>query len=176
MSYLIAINERTNEVLHPEVVKLSDTFSLLSHEEMLYVVLYADYNSLYKQFPEHERKRRAMWHAFNENAHDVIETPRVLAAIKEYTALQFDPDRELITKFQHKIDSLTELLEAETTSTGIEKTVKAINALRANIKDLQSNIDDKTRADGVIKGDRQLSFLEKLKSNKKRYEAVIAKK
>ena len=29
---------------------------------------------------------------------------------------------------------------------------------------------------GVIKGDRQLSFLEKLKSNKKRYEAVIAKK
>ena len=62
-------------------------------------------------------------------------------------------------------------MEAETTSTGIEKTVKAINALRANIKDLQSNIDDETRADGVIKGDRQLSFLEKLKSNKKRYEA-----
>lgn len=176
MSYLIQINEKTGEVLHPEVVKLSDSFDLLTEKEMLFVVLFTDYNSIYKQFPEHERKRRAMWHAFNENEQDIIESERVKIAIQEYTSLQFNPDIELINRFQKKIENLLELLDADDSPSGIEKTTKAINSLRQNIISLQNKVTDQIKADGVIKGERQLSFLEKVKANKKLYLSMISKR
>lgn len=173
MSYLICINEKTGEILHPEVVKLSDTLSLLDDKELMYVVLFTDYNSIYKQFPEHERRRRAMWHAFNENETELIESPRILMAIQDYTSLQYNPDIELIRRFQAKIDRLLELLDKDDTSIGIEKTTKAINSLRKNISDLQEKVTDQTKSEGVIKGDRLLSFLEKAISNKKLYKSLI---
>ena len=176
MSYLICINEKTNEVLHPEVVKLVDSFSLLSNNEMLYVVLYTDYNSIYKQFPEHERSRRAMWHAFNENVQDVIQSDRIQIAIKDYTSLQFDPDIELMNRFQVKIDRLLDILDKEDAPSSIQKTTMAINSLRDNIVALRNKTNDQIKADGVIKGDRILSFLERLQSNKKRYLATIQKR
>nr|WP_298660525.1 hypothetical protein [uncultured Flavobacterium sp.] len=176
MSYLICINEKTGEILHPEVVKLVDSFSLLSREEMLYVALYTDYNSIYKQFPEHERSRRAMWHAFNENMSDVIASDRIQIAIKEYTSLQFDPDIELINRFQTKIDRLLDILDKEDSPSMIEKTTKAINSLRENIVSLRDKVDERTKQDGVIKGERQLSFLERLQQNKKRYLAAVQKR
>jgi len=91
MSYLFYVDTKNNAVLHPEVVKLCPSFSALSEKEILYVVLFADYNSIYKQFPEHERKRKAMWHAFDENEYELIESPRILDAVQDYTSLQYSP-------------------------------------------------------------------------------------
>jgi hypothetical protein len=136
-------------------------------------VLFTDYNSIYRQFPEFERRRRAMWHAFNENEAEIVESDRIKIAIQEYISLQFDPDRELIIRFQKKIDKLLDILDLDDSPSGIDKTTKAINSLRENILSLQNKVSEGMKADGVIKGDRQLSFLEKLISNKKRYQAAI---
>lgn len=173
MSYLISINPATGEILHPEVVKLTESLSLLDDKELLYVVLYTDYNSIYKQHPEHERKRRAMWHSFNDNVYDIVDSQRILIAVKEYTSLQFDPDIELRRRLQQKIDKFLDILDADDSPTGVDKTTKAINSLRAQIIALDQKTEEQTRAEGVIRGDRQLSFLEKIKLNKKRYLAII---
>lgn len=176
MSYLICIDHKTNQILHPEVMKLVDSFAMLDEKEMLYVVLFTDYNSIYKQFPEHERRRRAMWHAFNENEDELIGSQKILRAIEDYKSLQYNPKEELITRFQKKIDSFLELLDEDSSPTSVQNITKAINTLRDNIRDLQYEIDEKYRADGQIKGNRELSYLEKLKSNQKQYLAVVAKK
>lgn len=176
MSYLIQINEKTGEVLHPEVLKLCDSFTLLTEKEMLYVCLFTDYNSIYKQFPEHERRRRAMWHAFNENEHEIIESQRVKDAIQDYTSLQYNPKIELANKFRAKIDIELQLLEIDETTNGLKKHLENINLLETQIANLQNQVTDQLKADGVIKGDRQLSFLEKMLSNKKMYKDVITNK
>lgn len=176
MSYLIHINEKTNEVLHPEVLQLCDSFVLLNNNEMMYVVLFTDYNSIYAQHPEHERKRKAMWHAFNENEKDLIESPRITNAIKDYMSLQYNPKIDLIVKFQKKIDKMLELLEVDDTPTGIKKITEAVKDLRENIASLQNQVADQFKKDGVIKGDRQLSFLEKIMQNRKLYLSVTEKK
>lgn len=176
MSYLIQIDEKTGQILHPEVLKLCDSFMALSEKEMLYVALFADYSSIYHQLPEHDRRRRAMWHAFNENEFDLIETPRILAAVDDYKSLQHDPKKELILRYQKKIDAMLNILDEETTPNGIEKATKAIKSLRENIVSLQTEVNEQAKADGVIKGDRQLSFLEKKKSNKKDFKAITSKR
>ena len=176
MSYLISINEKTGEVLHPEVLKLCDSFTLLTEKEMMYVVLFADYSSIYKQFPEHERRRRAMWHAFNENEHEIIDSQRVKNAIDDYISLQYNPKIELANNYRKKIDVLVKLLEADDTSTGIKRHLESIALLEAQILVLQNQVTDQLKADGVIKGDRQLSFLEKIISNKKAYKDIKSNK
>lgn len=177
MSYLIRIDERTNQVLHPEIMKLVDSFSMLDEKEMMYVVLFTDYNSIYKQLPEHERRRRAMWHAFNENEEQLITSSKIIRAIEDYRSLQYNPKEELIIRFQKKIDSFLELLDEDKSPTAVQNTTKAINTLRDNIRELQYEVDEKYRADGQIKGDRQLSFIEKYAgANRKQYLAVVAKK
>ncbi len=176
MSYLICIDEKNNQILHPEVLKLCDSFIALSEKEMLYVVLYTDYNSIYKQLPDHERKRRAMWHAFQENEIEIIESLRIKAAVEDYMSLQYNPKIELIRRYQKKIDSLLETLDKDDSSTNGQKNITFIKSLRENIRELENEVNDQNKADGVIKGDRQLSFIEKTKSNRKLYLSVIAKK
>ena len=177
MSYLIQIDTKTGQVLHPEIMKMVDSFAMLDEKEMLYVALYTDYNSIYKQFPDHERRRRSMWAAFNENEDQLITSPKMLRAIEDYKSLQYNPKEELIIRFQKKIDSFLELLDEDKSPTAVQNTTKAINTLRDNIRELQYEVDEKYRADGQIKGDRQLSLIEKLAgANRKQYLAIVAKK
>lgn len=176
MSYLIAIDAKNNQILHPEALKLLDSFMALSEKEMLFVVLFCDYSSIYKQLPEHERKRRAMWHAFNENESELIETPRIQAAIIDYNALQYNPKIELARRYQKKIDSLLETLDLESAATSGQNTIKFIDSLRSNIRELEKEVDSQYIAEGVIKGERQLSWLEKKLANKKEYKIITAKK
>lgn len=176
MSYLIQINEKTGEVLHPEVMKLVASFQHLTNQEMIYVVLFTDYHSPLKQFPEPERKRQAMYRAFNDNETELIESARIKIAIEEYTSLQYSPDMELIRKYQKKIDHLQELLENDDTLAGTKKTLETINLFRENILSLQDKFVEQTKADGVIKGDRQLSFLERMLNNKKLYKSTVKEK
>ena len=176
MSYLFYVDTKNNAVLHPEVVKLCPSFSALSEKEILYVVLFADYNSIYKQFPEHERRRKAMWHAFDENEYELIESPRILDAVQDYTALQYSPKIETINKYQKKIDEMLKLFEIDNNAASVEKIDKAIGILRKRINDMQAEVLSDTISDGVLKGGKIKSFLEKAMSNQKHYFAIIGKK
>lgn len=180
MSYLFYIDESATDkklaILHPEVIKLCPSLSVLSSEELLYVVLYTDYHSPYKQFPDHERKRKAMQHAFDDNEYDLIESERIQIAIRDYTSLQYSPKIEAARQFQRKIDSLLLTLQEDTSATNIKKTVDAIDLLRKNIQVYEREYDEEVQKKGVLKGKMTLSLIEEMMANQKHFKSVTEKK
>lgn len=176
MSLLFYIDPKQNLILHPEVLKLCPSFRALSEKEILYIVLAFDYNSIYKQFPEHERKRKAMFHAFEDNEDELIESPRIKAAVEDYISLQYSPKIEVARSYQKKIDKLILQLDIDESPSSIKKIDEAIDALQKRIRALENEVDDKVVSEGVIKGKMTLSYLEKLMSNQKHFKSVTAKK
>jgi len=176
MSLLIEIDVKNGLVLRPEVMKLVDSFSALTEKEMLSVVLFADYSSVYKQFPEHERKRKAMQHAFDDNIPKLFESQKMKDAIQDYMRLQYSPKIELARKYQEKITAFSDSMEHDTSPSSIKKTIEAITALRQSILGLEQEIDNETLNEGVIKGKMTLSWLEKIQSNMKQYDKLIKNK
>jgi len=180
MSYLFYIDESATDkklaILHPEVIKLCPSLSVLSSEELLYVVLYTDYHSPYKQFPDHERKRKSMQHAFDDNEYDLIESERIQIAIRDYTSLQYSPKIEAARQFQRKIDSLLLTLQEDTSATNIKKTVDTIDLLRKNIQVYEREYDEEVQKKGVLKGKMTLSLIEEMMTNQKHFKSVTEKK
>lgn len=176
MSYLFYADIKNRVVLHPEVVKIIPSLGTLTEQELLYVILYADYNSPYKQFPDHERKRKAMWHAFDENESELIESPKMLMAVQDYISLQYNPKIEVIRNYQQKIDKLLLQLQEDDAPSSIKKIDDAIDSLRKRIDIMQNEVDSQTQNEGVIKGKMTLSFLEKAMANVKYYKSITAKK
>lgn len=175
MSLLFYVNLDSRVALHPEVIKLCPGFNGLNDNEITFVVTYADYNSPYKQFPELERKRKAMWHAFQENEYDLIESPRILMAVKDYISLQYNPKIETARIFQEKINQYEQQLLTTDTPALTKKIGEAIDDLNKRIAALHKDYDTEMEKQGVIKGKMQLSYLEKLMSNQKHYQSVVAK-
>lgn len=176
MSYLFYIDSKNNAILHPEVVKLCPSFNALTDKETLFVILYADYNSIYKQFPDHERKRKAMWHAFDDNETEIVESDRVKICIQDYISLQYNSKIETIRKYELKIEKLLLQLDEDGSPSSIEKIDKAISVLDKRINSMNKEVLDDTIDEGVLKGGRTKSLLEKLISNKKRYESIVGHK
>ena len=176
MSLLFYHDPKLNLILHPEVVKLCPSFRALSDKEILYICLAYDYCSIYKQFPEHERKRKAMFHAFEDNEDELLSSDRIKAAVEDYISLQYNPKIEVARSYQKKIDKLLLQLQADDSPSSIKKLDEAIDALQKRIRALETEVDDKTVSEGVIKGKMTLSYLEKLMSNQKHFKSVTAKK
>jgi hypothetical protein len=175
MSYLICINEQTGQILHPEIVKLCPSFQALTEKELLYVVLYTDYNSLYKQYPDHDRKRKSMLHAFGDNEYKLVESPHILTAIEDYTSLQYSPKIETAKVYQQKIDKYQEQLLEDDSAASSKKTADAIDDFTKRIQALMKEYDKEMDKQGVIKGKMQLGWLEKAMSNQTNYQSIINK-
>lgn len=176
MSYLFYVDTKNNAVLHPEVVKLCPSFRALNEKETLFVVLYADYNSIYKQHPDRERRRKSMWHAFGDNAEELVETPRIQACIEDYISLQYNRKIEVMRGYERKIDDFLNKLENEENPATVKKYDDAIESLQKRINGMQVEVTEQTLDEGVLKGGRTKSFLEKIMSNRKQYESIIGKK
>lgn len=176
MSMLLCIDVKNNQILHPEIVKLVDSFQALEEKELLFVALYIDYESIYKLFPEHERKRKAMWHAFGDNEVKIIESKRVQDAIQDYIGLQYSHKREIIKKNNLKIDKFLEQMDADDSPSSVIKIQGAISALRASNKEMENEVNEEIQNQGVIKGKMTLSFIEKAMTNRKYYQSLVKSK
>lgn len=176
MSFLFYCNSDQTACLHPEVIKLCPPLSILKESELLYVILFVDYSSPYKQHPEHERKRRAMMHAFGDNAYDIIESDRIAIAIRHYESLQYNPKVAIIRQFQSKIDSLLLAMQEDTSPTNIKKNIETISLLRKEMEVYQNDYDSEVQKRGVLKGKMSLSLIEELKSNQKLWNSVVEKR
>jgi len=176
MSYLIEIDHRNNQILRPEVMKMVISFEALTEKEMLAVVLHCDYHSIYKQFPDHERKRKAMYHAFDDNIPKFWESNKIVKAVDDYMRLQYNPKIEVSRKYQQKIDKFLQLLENDDSPTSVKKTTDAIASLRQSIAALEKEIDEETLNEGVVKGKMTLSWLEKIQASSKQYDNILKNK
>lgn len=176
MSYLFYIDEKSSVVLRPECYKLSPELSVLSEKEILLIVLAFDYHSIYRQFPPHERIRKAMFHVFEAYLPDMLEKTSIKLAINAYKGLQYDRKIELAEQYQKKIDKLLDTLDVDDSPTSIEKTTKAIDSLRKNIIALENEVAESIMNKGQIKGNQELSWFEELQSNQKYYKSLWERK
>jgi len=176
MSMLFKVDIPRRVVLHPEVIKLCPSLGALDDKEILYIVLCYDYCSPFRQFPEHERKRKAMWEAFSENEHDLINSPRIMAAADDYMGLQWNQKIETARAYEKKIDKFLSAMEEDESPTSIKKITEAISGLRKQLSDLEKEIDQEYISKGVIKGNMTLSYLEELQSNWKNFKSIVAKR
>lgn len=176
MSLLFYIDEKNNAVLRPDCIKLCPELSVLDEQELLLIILAYDYHSPYRQWPEPERKRKAMIHVYGEKIDDAYDTLKMKAAIAAYMSLQYDSKVELAHNYQHKIDNMLRVLEEDSAPTSIKKSLETIDLLRKSIRELQNEYEETVKNKGVIKGNQELSLLEELQRNVKLYKSIIAKR
>jgi hypothetical protein len=176
MSYLFYIDEKNNAILHRDCVNLCPELSVLTEEEVLFIILVYDYHSIYRQFPEEDRIRKAMIHVYNDNNPKLMQRDVIKSAISAYKSLQYSPKIELAAKYQDKIDSLLLKLEGEDNPTTLKNIQLVIKSLRTDIIALENEIADEVQKEGVVKGQKELSWLEKMQRNQKYMKSVVAKK
>lgn len=180
MSYLFYFDSKNNVLLQPDVVRLEPQLGLLSEKEVLFIILAYDYNSIFRQFPERQRVSKAIWKVFEDNVPELLNEDkrpkRIKEAILAYKSLQYNRNIELIEMYNRKIDELIELLEAENSNTGIKNLTESIDRFKKNIKAIESEVLEEKIIDGQLKGKVELSFLERMKSNAKMFNAMMAKK
>lgn len=183
MSYIFYLNEKAKILLRPACIQLCPELASLNEKELLVIMLVYDNHSTLRRYNEMDRIRRAILQIFDDNSPkllDALENPqpnhRITNAVNAYKSLQYDPKTELALAYQRKIDSLQELLESENGPTAISNILKSIAELRKNIHSLENEIAQDVIAEGRIEGDKELSFLEKLQSNRKLYIETINRK
>lgn len=183
MSLLIHIDVKNKLVLRPACVHLCPELSVLSEKELMVIILVYDNYSVLRRYNEADRIRRAILMIFDDNEPKLLDAlekrpphDRITVAVEAYKSLQYDPKIELANAYQKKIDSLTSSLERETGPTAISNILKSISELRKNKLALETEVANEVIEQGKIKGDQELSYLEELQSNRKRYELLTRKK
>lgn len=176
MSRLIFINEKTNQVLHPDAVKLFPGFNVLTSDEIVFIFYAYDYCSPFAAFPEDERLRRASLQVWADNRLDLLQKQKIKNAIENYKGLQYNPKIELTRSYQKKIDELSSGLDAITSADQIKKTLDSIKLLRTSIRELEQEVIAIYEDEGKIVGGGERSFLEEMHKNRELYKKVTQKK
>jgi len=174
MLTLFRVNKNTGVSLHPEIIQLSEHIKKLNSKELGFLVDWVDYHGSFWQYIDEETKKIKSWKKwFGETEIEI--SPLILKAKEEYSYLQYDVDYEILNSYKKKILLLTEQLMDETSHVSIKAIDSAISALQKRIEEMESKIK-KTEDEIELKGDRKLSFLEKINRNKKREEQERLKK
>lgn len=180
MSLLFYADVKNNIILQPDVVKLEPQLALLTDKEVLFIVLAFDYDSIYRQFPEQQRVSKAIFHVFGDNKPELLipdrRSKRIVNAIEAYRSLQYNRNLELIEMYNKKIDDLLRILDEDNSTTGIKNSMDSIDKFRKAIQGIEREVIEQKLMDGQLKGKTELSFMDRLKSNKKMYNAVTAKR
>jgi len=177
MSLLFFIDPKNEGiVLRPDCYKLHPELSPLDEKELLLIILTYDYHSPYRQFPEPERKRKAVFHVYGENELEKYGEPTMRNAIEAYKSLQFIPELYQVEVYQKKIAMLNEQLVSDDNITSTKKSLETIKLFEDAIRDLEKRATDAIVNKGQIKGGQELSFIEDTMKSEKYYNSIIQKK
>lgn len=178
MSYLFYVDSTEKIVLRPEALKLKEELRVLNDKEIYFIIMYCDYHSPYHQLPEIQRRNNAIWEAFGDNVPNILDKPKIKAAVAAYTALQYNDKIELINRYRTKLDRISQRFLSpeydDGSPTSNSNLMKTISQLRDAIRELEQEVAQEMKDEGQIKGDSELSLLEDyLTRNIDRYEAIM---
>lgn len=175
MPLLFSINKQGNAVLIPEAIQLCPELAYLSDKELLCIIYAYDYYSIFRQFTEDERKRRARAKVFGYKEADFFEYEKIKKAVDDYRSLQYDHRRESIIVYKQKlqnIDAVISTLDEDETKK-LSELMKTSAALRQAIRDLEAEINQSEEEDLKVDKHRdKMSWLEALQYNKDEYKAM----
>lgn len=133
---------------------------------------------MYRQFPEDERKRRARAHVYGTLNEKFFSQPKIKTAIEMYRSLQFDARREQVITYNKKLQELDKMISSvgEDDLKKLKDILSTSKELRKAITEIEDEMNKEEEIEAQETEDKtKLSFLEKLISNKKRYEEVTSK-
>lgn len=170
--YLFQLNKRGTTVLNAEAAKLCPELAKMDSKELLFIVLYVDYNSPYSQMSDIERIRRAKRQVWGTS--DVVpeQNKKMIDAIEMYKSLQYDPKRETLRIYNEKIFKLSNDILHESDPRQIGKLDEAINTLQKRASAIEKELNEIMSNDAELKGGQRMSFIEKWQENMREYNKI----
>lgn len=162
------IDRNFKVILNPDAAKLVPELRLLSEDELLFVILSADYvDSPYRMKPEAERILLSWRRIFGGEELKLSE--KLKTALELYKSLVFDIKRETIDILKKKlVIEHRKMLKDEVNTISLKE-------ITANISFLESRIDLSEKAVSLnekmyeLKGKKKLSMIEQWQLNQKEY-------
>lgn len=164
------VNNNFDVILNPDAVKLVPELTALTKEELLYVILVVDYaDSPYRMKPLEERRAMAAKRIFSDTKKNV-ETAKVLNAMDCYKSLVFDIRRETKDIYSEKISVLQRETLTKDVSFGRMKEIDStISFLQTRIDSIDKSLYTEEISNIVLKGKRELSYIEEWQRKQRDY-------
>lgn len=168
---LFLFDKKDRCVINPEVLKMTSYLKKVTRDEFYYLVLAYDYDSVYHQFPEEDRKLKAYRQVFRSNSKEDIEAnnPTLAAAAEEYKSLQYDPMKAIRSSYIEKLVLLNKDLIQEKDMKKLQAIDKTIDIFEKRLEGIQKKINKAANSDLNIKGKRKLTFIEEWQLNQAAY-------
>lgn len=174
MSLLFNLNKKNSAVLDKDAIKLCPELAYLTDEEILFIICGYDYSSPYKQLPENDRIRRAIFHAYGSTESNPLDREIVKIAVDCYRSLQYDPKRELIRTYKKKLNTLDRALEQAEQAAVMKTIIQAQRDIVKSIDTLEDEISKNEQEEAQIEGGLKNSYLEKMMRRREVYKDVIS--
>lgn len=157
-------------IINPDAVKLVPELTGLNDQELMYVILVADYvDGPYRKKPFEERCLMARKRVYGKDA-AVKDSDNVRIALEVYKALVFDIRRETIDIYHRKIQVLQkETLQADTTFSRMKEIDSTISFMQDRISSINHELDIEEGEEIELRGKKKLSYIEIWQRNQKNY-------
>jgi hypothetical protein len=164
------VNSNFDVIINADAIKLVPELSSLSKDELMYVVLIADYvDGPYRKKPFEERVLMARKRVYGKN--DVkLNDKKINMAVEAYKSLVFDIRRETIDIYNSKIRTLQkESLQQNTTFARMKEIDSTISFMMDRISTINHELDIEDGEEIELKGKKKMSYLEIWQRNQKLY-------
>jgi hypothetical protein len=153
-----------NIELVPDAISLVPAFAKLSQSHIKYLVIAYDYvDGPYKRKPEEVRKDLA------KKATGLTDHDFDFDTIEEFKACLYDVKRDRKQLYQKKLIMVQGQFEVEINTAKLKDLSNVMEFLEKKISDFDEEILKEEEALIVLKGNRQLSLIEKFIRNRKLY-------
>lgn len=173
--YLFSINKKGTILLHPDALQLCPELAILEEKEARFIILAYDYESPFNQMPEEDRIHRAINLTYGVELSPDLKSKKFKNAIDAYKSLQYNPKRQLIKVYEHKLITLSTDLEKTNSSIEIKRILDSQKQIRVSLAELTNELSEQDEQ-RHIRGGGQLSFIEELHRNKEEYNRVTKPK
>ena len=164
------VNSNFDVIINADAIRLIPELSSLSKDELMYVVLIADYvDGPYRKKPFEERVLMARKRVYGKN--DVkLNDKKIAMAVDAYKSLVFDIRRETIDIYNSKIRTLQkETLQQNTTFSRMKEIDSTISFMMDRISNINHELDIEDGEEIELKGKKKMSYLEIWQRNQKIY-------
>ena len=150
--------------LIPEAIGLVPTFNTLTEQQIKFLIIAYDYTgSPYKMKPEDYRIDMAE-KITGLKKKDIPEHVK-----EEFISCIYDMKRERKQMFQRKLISLQRDFETETNTSKLKDSATIMGFIENKIDDMDKEIIREEEMNVILKGERSLSFLERMIRSRKLY-------
>lgn len=148
-------------ILNPEAVKLAPELSVLTQNELLFVILVEDYSdSPFRKKPLEERWALAIKKVFGDQNVN-LESDKIKTARQVYKSLVFDIRRETLDIYKSKVGLYhREMLAQNLEFKRVKELDQMVQYLEERIQSIESSLEADDIASMRLKGDKQLSYVE----------------